>query len=463
MCSTGVQRGQQVEAGDAAARSAAPPLGVEPDQHRRHAMALREPRRSDPHHPRMPAGAGEHQRGRVEQVLGEIGPRRRRGVHHLALGDTALAVRAVQLSRDRVCARLVGGQHELHTGIRAVEPTRRVDAGTEPERQIALIEPLHRHLGGCAQRADAEPPAASRDCEPLPNQRPVFTPEGHKVRDRRERHEVEVRLGRLHPQKRRRQLVGDAGGAQLAKGITTQPGMKDGAAGQLSDRLVMVGDDHVDSGFARRRHLSRARDAAIGRDEEPRPPRGEALDSLPCQPVSVLEAPGDVPVAGCASLAQRPDQDRRRRDPVAVVVTVDRDRVPGGDRPLDDRGDLAHGAECEWVVRIRCLQERPCLPHAPVAATHEGHGDRFGQVQPLHECPGLGVGEGLEREGSSGGSLGGHVARLRTPLDGTVSSGRAVQNPRSARKLHRSAEAWLFDAGQSLPADADRVDDRHPD
>ena len=64
MLATGVERAQEVESRDRTSRPAPPALGVEADQHHRNPMAFNHARCCHPHHPRMPALAGQHQPGR---------------------------------------------------------------------------------------------------------------------------------------------------------------------------------------------------------------------------------------------------------------------------------------------------------------------------------------------------------------------------------------------------------------
>ena len=96
----GLERRQQVEAGDAAPRAAAAALAVERDHDRGAVVALGEARGDDPDHARVPALPGDHQRRRLAEVLGQLASRRLGGGVDLALGRPPLAVRAAELGGD---------------------------------------------------------------------------------------------------------------------------------------------------------------------------------------------------------------------------------------------------------------------------------------------------------------------------------------------------------------------------
>ena len=147
-----VQRGQQVEAWDAAPRPLAPAIPVDPDQDHGHPVALREPRGDDPHHPRVPALAGEHQPGCGGELGREVRARPLGRVTHEPLGVTALQVHSVELDRDLDRPAIVGGEHQLHAGVGAVKAARGVDPGAEAKGEVALVEALGPNPGPGAKR-----------------------------------------------------------------------------------------------------------------------------------------------------------------------------------------------------------------------------------------------------------------------------------------------------------------------
>jgi hypothetical protein len=147
----GAQAGKQVVARNAAARAAAG-LALERDQDDRLVMALGEPRGDDADDPRVPALSRDHKR-RVAGVVGLLlAERLLRPTQDLLLGIAALAVAAVELGGDLARPLLVCGQHQLDAGIGAVEPPGGVDPRAQPEREVALVEPLRLDLGDIEQR-----------------------------------------------------------------------------------------------------------------------------------------------------------------------------------------------------------------------------------------------------------------------------------------------------------------------
>ncbi len=223
--------------------------------------------------------------------------------------------------------------------------------------------------------------------------------------------------------------MGDPGRAQLPERVAREAGMEEQAVRQPFAGLMVIGDDHLHSGGARGGDLVGAGDPAVGRQQQTGAAGGQLLHPIERQPIAVTEPVGYVPVAARPQLAQGADQDRGRADAVAVVVAVDRDRVPFGDRAPDPLGHLLHRVELERIVHLSRLQEGPRLVDRPVAASHQRHRHRLGERERLHQRPDLGVRIRLEPEGSCGGIRIGpaarHSARLRTGGDGTLPRPRA--------------------------------------
>ena len=190
-------------------------------------MALHHARCRDPHHARMPALAGQHQRGRRGELLGELPAGPLRGIEHLALRIAPLAVGPVKLSGDRRCPLAVRGQHQLHSCVGAVKPSRGIDPGGDPEGQIPLVEADGLHGGSSTQGPKPGPPRPSGDGKAGANERAILPAQRDEVSDRGQRHEVELALGLVGSQKRGRELVGDAGRAELPARIAAQAGVKD--------------------------------------------------------------------------------------------------------------------------------------------------------------------------------------------------------------------------------------------
>ena len=170
-------------------------------------------------------------------------------------------------------------------------------------------------------------------------------------------------------------------------GIAGDDGMDDRAVGQLFARLMVIGDDCGDSLRPGRSDLLHRVDPAVHRDHEARAALGEALDRGGRQPVAVLGARGDQPVAIGAQLAQGRDQDRSRGDAVDVVVAVHGDELAARDRIPDHRHRLAHPGEEGWVVGVGGREERPRLLGRAASPPHERDGDRLGQARARASAP----------------------------------------------------------------------------
>ena len=413
-----VERGQQIEPRDAARRASAPALAVESDQNDGPEVALDEPRGDDAHHPRMPVLAGEHQPGGIRELLGKLGACAFRAGEHLELDLAPLAVRPLELGRDLGRPAVVRREHQLDPRIRAVQAPGGVEPRCEPERDIALVEPLADHRSGGHQRTQAGPGRSPRLGEPATDQGPVLPAQGDEVGDGRQRHEIELGRRGLWASQGGRQLVGDAGGAEVGERVARHLRVQDRARGQALARLVVVGDDHLEAGREGRLHLGHRPDAAVGRDEQRGPPRGQLLDRSLREAVAVLEPARDQPVTVGTVLPQGADEDGCGADAIDVVVTMDRDPAPGGDRRANSLGDLRHRVEQERVVVVGGLEERPRLLRGAIAAADQRDRDRLGELEGLHERPRLAVVVRLERE-RGGGALR-HGPRLRSAMDGIL-------------------------------------------
>ena len=95
-----VERGEQVEPGDAPARSPPVAVRVDPDQADGDPVALGQARRGDPHHPVVPALPREHQSGSGGQVRGERRPFSLGARDHLPLGVATLNLGELRAGRS---------------------------------------------------------------------------------------------------------------------------------------------------------------------------------------------------------------------------------------------------------------------------------------------------------------------------------------------------------------------------
>ena len=287
-------------------------------------MALNHARGRDPHHARMPSLAGQHQPGRGGELLGELPAGPLGGIEHRPLRIAPLAVGPIQLGRDRRCPLAVRGQHQLHSGVGAVEASGGIDPGGDPEGQIALVEADGLRGGRSTQGPKPGAPRPSGDGKARANERAILAAQRDEVGDRGQRHEVELALGLVRPQERGRELVGDAGRAELPARIAAHTRVKDGTVGQSVPRLVVVCDDHLESGAVRGGDLIGAPDPAVGRQQEAGAAGRQPLHPSVGQPIPVAQAgrgctsrssPRSRAGPGPGSRSSRPRRSRSRRGP----------------------------------------------------------------------------------------------------------------------------------------------------
>jgi hypothetical protein len=158
---------------------------------------------------------------------------------------------------------------------------------------------------------------------------------------------------------RAEQLVRDAGPAELGERVARRPRGDDRAVGQRLARPVVVGHDHVEAERLRPRDLFDCGDPAVDRQHERAALIREALDRVARDAVALVEAAREVPVDVRAELAQARHGERRRADPVDVVVAVDADALARRDRgadPVARRG----GVPEERGVMPRRLRREEC-------------------------------------------------------------------------------------------------------
>ena len=103
---------------------------------------------------------------------------------------------------------------------------------------------------------------------------------------------------------------------------------------------MVVGDDDVEAELARAPDLLDGGDAAVDGQDEAATLFRQALERLAADAVALVEAARQMPLDLRAELPQHEHGEHRGADPVDVVVAVDADPFPGGDRranPLDGR------------------------------------------------------------------------------------------------------------------------------
>ena len=378
----------------------------------------------------MPSLAAQDQGGGVGQLGREGGPRALRPLHHRPLGPAALGVGPVQLGGDRRGAIAIVGEHQLHARVGPVEASRCVDARGEAEAERTGVDGLRIDGGRGHQGTQPDPSAVAHDPQPFANQAAVLADQGDHVRDGRERHHVQVVVawvaaathGLDRPPPRRvaegdGELVRHAGCAEPLEGVVRDDGVDHRAVGQALPWQVVVGDHDLDPGSAGRRDLLHGTDSTVDGDDEVRAPALKLLDARHRQPVAVGETIGDQPVAARAKRPERRDEDRRRADPVDVVVPMDGDPSPAARSGEDLLADLLHPSELRGLMGLAGLEKATGSVDRPVAAADQGHRDRLGQLELRSEAADLPVVVGVRLKRPCG-SRRGHPPNLSSAPDG---------------------------------------------
>ena len=164
-----------------------------------------------------------------------------------------------------------------------------------------------------------------------------------------------------------------------------------GQSGRLGGGLVVVGDDDVDAARLRGGDLRNRSDAAVGGDQQAGATSRELVDRRQGEPVAILHPAGDEPIAVGAELSERPDQDRRGRDAVDVIVAVDRDALAGGDRGADRADRLANPLELGRVMPLVGREEGACVLDRSVAPANQCDGHGLGKIELAGKLGRLGV------------------------------------------------------------------------
>ncbi len=290
----------------------------------------------------------------------------------------ALGVEAIELVGDLARADLVGGQQQLEPGVGALEPAGGVDPRREPEADGGRVDPRRVGAGDAHQGAQAGALRDRERAQPGAHEPPVLAAQRDAVGDRRERHEVEVDVGERRIatgglQQRGRQLVGDAGCAEIDARVAADRGMDDRRVGQhaVGARAVVIGDDDLDPRRPCGRDLVDGGDRAVGGDQQTRAARREPLHGRARQAVAVLRPAGQKPVGVGAERAQQPDEDRRRADAVDVVVAVDRDPPAGPHVVEHKRADIVDAGERGGFVTLVGCEPGACGTGVLQAAAYE--------------------------------------------------------------------------------------------
>ncbi|MBV8561704.1 MAG: hypothetical protein JOZ56_01300 [Actinobacteria bacterium] len=201
---------------------------------------------------------------------------------------------------------------------------------------------------------------------------------------------------------------------------------------------MVVGDDHLEPVSLRLLDLGDGGDAAVDGENEAAALVGEAREGLAANAVALVEAARQVPRDVGAELAQEQDGERRRGDPVDVVVAVDADAPAVGDGCADALAGEGHVAEQERVVRrLLPFEEAARAVRVVVAAADEDGGGDVGDAERAHE-----LGLGRVRAGSEDpGAVDHRPATLRGGPDGIGSPDRPVRTgvEELPERLHTAA------------------------
>ena len=304
----------------------------------------------------MPSLAGEH----VPEPLAQLGDLRLGLPHDPLLDHPALGID--RSSSDAIsAARRVAGEQQLEAGVGVAEPAGGVDSRREPEPERARVERARIRFRDGHQRAQTRSRGARKGQQPFADEPAVLAHQRHQVGDRRQRHKLNVVLDARRPE-RLGELVGDRGPAQLDARIPANGGMDDLAVGQppVRPRRVMVGDDDVDSDFARGGDLVDRGDRAVDGDEQRRVATGEATHGVERQAVTVGQPVGQVPADVRPERSERPDHRRGGTHAVDVVVAVHDDPAAVADVALDHRDRAVDPGERTRIVSLGRIQERAC-------------------------------------------------------------------------------------------------------
>ncbi len=213
-----------------------------------------------------------------------------------------------------------------------------------------------------------------------------------------------------------------------------------GGGGELVAREVVVGDDDLDAGGARRAHGVHRGDAAVAGDDQPgaktarlREPRGPEI-------VAVAQPVRNERVGPAADAREHAGEQRRGTLAVHVIVAVDQDRDSashGGDDQLDRPRHVGPTVRVRKPLEVgaeKCLgalgRGEPTL--------HENRGERFGDVEVGRE----GRGEpwiGRRRDRPAGGD---HSGAYRSTPQASQASIEAPRWIRTRRCVGTAVKQW---------------------
>ncbi len=243
---------------------------------------------------------------------------------------------------------IVGGE-QADAEIGLADAAAGVDPRPEREAEIgaARIAGQPRCLD---QRRQPDVAPGRHHLEPLRDEGAVEPLELRDIGDGAECHDVEqieqLRLGAPAREPAARAQGADQRGAEqegdadrgemamrgalaLVEPVGVDDRMGDGKRGRA---FVVIDDDHVEPGVARRLQGLERQRAAIDGDDQPRAALGEPDQRIGGRAIAFEQPVGDIIARRQPEIAQQPDQQRRRRRPVDVIVAEDRHRLLRDDR-----------------------------------------------------------------------------------------------------------------------------------
>ena len=150
---------------------------------------------------------------------------------------------------------------------------------------------------------------------------------------------------------------------------------------QIAVRLVMVGDDEIDSEFARASGCLGGANSAVDRNDERHALGVQPLDRCRLQPVTVAQTLGNEVNDFAAEQLERPPQDDGRRDAVDVIVAMYGDALLAREGLLDPRHRFRHPHQPERVVQVSEAGVQKALGFFRIAQAAHAEQPRHGGME----------------------------------------------------------------------------------
>ena len=270
-------------------------------------------------------------------------------------------------------------QQQLERRLRMAEPPGRVQPRRKTKTDRGRVDCGRIDPGDLHQLAQTGFLRARERPQPRDRQAAVLIHERNDVGDRRDSNQVEMPQQRLRvgAEESLAELEDDSGAAELAervRGLAIRP--DEWAVGQLLGRAVVIADDDLEAERLGRRDFGARRDPAVDGQDKTAAVAGQARERLFANAVALVEAAGQMPVDVGPELAQDQDGQGGCADPVRVVVAVNADAPPLGNRGANRLTRSGHVPEAERVVRRQRSLEEPARAGHIFVATPDEHGRR---------------------------------------------------------------------------------------